>query len=228
MAQRGESDGKCPYCAKEETEKHVFDCASVAARSNRRHELSDLWKRLRKKRILSDLVQRARQVMEDAQGTDATNFPPYTSFYTLTFGFMPRAWAELTEPATGRDRRSGETHLVELIKEIWTYGTRIWTLRNTYHAEKIAPHTEKQKEEDLNDEIRRTFDRGRQGLTAAEKRHFSASPKNILNGTPQHRKAWLRCAKEIFHRAELRTREEFGSERAWLRSWLIPSTTTGR
>ena len=107
-----------------------------------------------------------------------------------------------------------------LILELWASAKRLWQFRVDFHLATAAETARIAEEERIRSEIRRLHARPRTHMTAADKALFVQPLRTLLENTPQHRKAWLRCAREIHHRIERKILAQFGDERLTMAAWL--------
>ena len=75
-------------------------------------------------------------------------------------------------------------------------------------------------DDDLNDKIRRIWDRGRRSIPSHDRTIFRGSLRDRLDKPRECKRSWLAQAEAVFARAERRLEEQHGGARRVMRRWL--------
>ena len=134
-------------------------------------------------------------------------------------GCLPVYCTEILSTDT-ESLRTPQSRLSDIILALWESAKRIWQFRVDFHRSTVAESERIAEEEKVRAEIKRLYARPRTHMSVADRSIFSQPLRTLLDNTPQHRKAWLRCARAIHHRIERKILARYGGERMVMASWL--------
>lgn len=205
-------DGKCPLCQTLESEAHIYGCRSEKAVYFRGRERSKLFKRIAQLNTPPSLLSQIQAKLSETNDD--------TDRWRTLMGCIPIQWETEFNNKRLRHHITGSTWSYSLILLLWDFAHVLWNFRTGFYAKLTKMRELNREEKDLNDSIRLFHGKSRLHMSGHDKSFLNIDLPTLLQSTPQHRKAWLRTAREIHFRLERKLKEQYGAERSLLQNWL--------
>ena len=135
-------------------------------------------------------------------------------------GCIPTQWENEYNATRLRSHITGSTWSHSVILILWDYAHSIWSFRTGFYANLKRKEDTAKEDRELNELIRLFHGKSRLHMSSHDKSYLNVNLPTLLQSTPQHRKAWLRTAREIHFRLERKLKDQYGAERSLLQNWL--------
>ena len=210
----------CPFCLEDETEVHIFNCGHERAKTFRKQERAAFFSQMQNKRVPTPLIQALQDLLRDREPDDSQLVSWQKTRYCAYMGCLPCLCTDFFVQDQHSTRRTPQSRMQDVVLALWESAKRIWQFRVDFHLATTAESARIAEEEEIRAKIRNMYERPRTHMSAADRALFAQPLRTLLDNTPQHRKAWLRCAREIHRRIERKILERYGGERMALTAWL--------
>ena len=238
MVQRRQATtATCPRCTEEETERHVVLCKGPETNKIKLDAIAALRRRLTKMETAPQLIDAAIGISHRFLLTGGRvshgHFPHQATstlvhmqnkigIHEMLLGFVAKNWRDMQKEfwtAKGI-RRSILTWASHLVEAFWDIFWAMWRHRNICKHSTEARARSTTIDDDLNDKIRRIWDRGRRSIPSHDRTIFRGSLRDRLDKPRECKRSWLAQAEAVFARAERRLEEQHGGARRVMRRWL--------